>query len=207
MLKKLLSGSLLCLLVVSSALAADETKAPQSSAPASGKGKVDVVLIETTMGNIKVELYPDKAPKTVANFLAYVKDGYYANTIFHRVIPNFMIQGGGFTSSMDQKTTKAAIPLESQNGLKNVRGAIAMARTKDPNSATSQFFINVKDNPSLDYPKPDGNGYAVFGKVLEGMDVADKIVSVATTTKGMFSDVPVDPIVIKSVKLVTPAAK
>jgi peptidyl-prolyl cis-trans isomerase A (cyclophilin A) len=207
MLKKLLSGSLLCLLVVSSALAADDAKAPKSSAPASGKGKVDVVLIETTMGNIKVELYADKAPKTVANFLAYVKDGYYAGTIFHRVIPNFMIQGGGFTSSMDQKTTKAAIPLESQNGLKNVRGTIAMARTKDPNSATSQFFINVKDNPSLDYPKPDGNGYAVFGKVLEGMDVADKIVAVATTTKGMFSDVPVDPILIKSVKLVTPASK
>jgi peptidyl-prolyl cis-trans isomerase A (cyclophilin A) len=125
--------------------------------------------------------------------------------IFHRVIPGFMIQGGGFTKELEQKQTKTAIALESQSGLKNTRGAIAMARTRDPNSATSQFFINVKDNPNLDYPKPDGNGYAVFGKVLEGMDVADKIVAAPTTEKNGMGDVPIDAIIIKSVKVVTAA--
>jgi peptidyl-prolyl cis-trans isomerase A (cyclophilin A) len=205
--RKILLAGLLCLLTASLAGAADEKKPTQASTPAVAKGKNVVVLIETTMGNIKLELYPDKAPKTVENFLAYANSGFYTDTIFHRVIPGFMIQGGGFTKSMDQKQAKAPIALESQNGLKNVRGAIAMARTSDPNSATSQFFINVKDNANLDYPKPDGNGYAVFGKVLEGMDVADKIVGVATTEKGPYRDVPVDPIVIKSVKVIAPASK
>jgi peptidyl-prolyl cis-trans isomerase A (cyclophilin A) len=203
----MLLAGLLCLLTAGLAGAADEKKPTEASTPAVTKGKAVVVLMETTMGNIKIELYPEKAPKTVENFLTYVKEGFFTDTIFHRVIPGFMIQGGGFNKNLDLKQGKPPIPLESQNGLKNARGAIAMARTGDPNSATSQFFINVKDNPNLDYPKPDGNGYAVFGKVLEGMDVADKIVAVPTTTKGQYSDVPIDPILIKSVKVIAPASK
>jgi len=184
---------------------AQETKpaAPESAAPAAPKvkGKV-VVQIETSMGNIKAELYPDKAPKTVENFLAYVKAGFYEGTIFHRVIPGFVIQGGGFTKNMVQKKTNAPITLESQNGMKNARGTFAMARTNDPNSATSQFFINLKDNAMLDYPKPDGNGYAVFGKVTTGLDIVDKIAGVKTTTleSGM-ADVPVEAVIIKAVKV------
>ncbi len=205
--RKMLLAGLLCLLTAGLAGAADEKKPTEASTPAVTKGKAVVVLMETTMGNIKIELYPEKAPKTVENFLTYVKEGFFTDTIFHRVIPGFMIQGGGFSKNMDQKQGKPPIPLESQNGLKNARGAIAMARTGDPNSATSQFFINVKDNANLDYPKPDGNGYAVFGKVLEGMDIADKIVAVPTTTKGAYSDVPIDPILIKSVKVIAPASK
>ena len=155
------------------------------------------VKLVTTLGTIEVQLNPQRAPKTVANFVQYVKDGFYAGTIFHRVIPGFMIQGGGFTVNMQQKTTRAPIVLESKNGLKNLRGTIAMARTSDPNSATSQFFINLVDNPSLDYPQPDGHGYAVFGQVVAGMDVVDRIAKVATQDTGPYQNVPVTPVIIQ----------
>ncbi len=157
-----------------------------------------VVLLETTSGDILVELYPDKAPETVANFLKYVDDGFYNNTIFHRVIPGFMIQGGGLTARMQQKDTSAPIKNEADNGLKNDRGTIAMARTMDPHSATAQFFINLVDNDFLNFQAPSGNGwgYCVFGKVTEGMDVVDKIAKVKTTTVGMYQDVPSDLVVI-----------
>ena len=161
------------------------------------------VLLKTTDGDIKVELYPEQAPKTVANFLDYVKSGQYSGTIFHRVIKGFMIQGGGYTESFAEKPARAPIPLESRNGLKNVTGTIAMARTSDPNSATDQFFINTVDNAGLDYPNPDGNGYAVFGKVVSGMDVVKKIEATPTTTRGPMSDVPQQPIVIQSATVVS----
>jgi peptidyl-prolyl cis-trans isomerase A (cyclophilin A) len=160
------------------------------------------VALETSQGRIVIELQADKAPKTVANFLQYVKDGFYDGTVFHRVIGTFMIQGGGFTPELVQKPTRAPIPIESQNGLKNVRGTIAMARTSDPNSATAQFFINVVDNAMLDYPRPDGAGYAVFGHVVEGMDVVDKIRAVPTGSRGGMGDVPVAAVVIKSARLI-----
>ena len=157
-----------------------------------------VVLLETTSGDILVELYPDKAPETVANFLKYVDNGFYNNTIFHRVIPGFMIHGGGLTARMQQKDTEAPIKNEADNGLKNDRGTIAMARTMDPHSATAQFFINLVDNDFLNFQAPSGNGwgYCVFGKVTEGMDVVDKIAKVKTTTVGMYQDVPSDLVVI-----------
>ncbi|MGN6650904.1 peptidylprolyl isomerase [Trinickia sp.] len=161
------------------------------------------VLLKTSDGDIKVELYPEQAPKTVANFLDYVKSGQYSGTIFHRVIKGFMIQGGGYTASFAEKPTRAPIPLESRNGLKNTTGTIAMARTGDPNSATAQFFINTVDNAGLDYPNPDGNGYAVFGKVVSGMDVVKKIEATPTTTRGPMSDVPQQPIVIQSATVVS----
>ncbi|CAB3643373.1 peptidylprolyl isomerase [Trinickia soli] len=161
------------------------------------------VLLKTTAGDINVELYPEQAPKTVDNFLAYVKSGQYSGTIFHRVIKGFMIQGGGYTASYAEKPTRAPIPLESRNGLKNVAGTIAMARTSDPNSATAQFFINTVDNAGLDYPNPDGNGYAVFGKVVSGMDVVRKIEATPTTTRGPMADVPQQPIVIESATVVS----
>lgn len=161
------------------------------------------VLLKTTEGDIKVELYPSQAPKTVANFLEYVKSGQYSGTIFHRVIKGFMIQGGGYTASYAEKPTRAPIPLESRNGLKNSMGTIAMARTSDPNSATAQFFINTVDNAGLDYPNPDGNGYAVFGKVVSGLDVVKKIESTPTTTRGPMADVPQQPIVIQSATVVS----
>jgi peptidyl-prolyl cis-trans isomerase A (cyclophilin A) len=145
-----------------------------------------------------LELDPTKAPKTVANFLSYVKDKHYDGTVFHRVIDGFMIQGGGFTPDMQQKPTKGPIELEARNGLKNDRGTIAMARTGNPNSATSQFFINVVNNDMLNAPNPDGFGYAVFGKVVAGMDVVDKIRAVATGNKGMFQNVPVTSVNIIS---------
>ena len=160
------------------------------------------VLFKTSLGDIKVELDPAKAPKTVDNFLSYVRAGHYNGTVFHRVIPGFMVQGGGFTPDMQEKPTNAPIPLESRNGLKNLTGTIAMARTSDPNSATSQFFINVVDNANLDFPKPDGNGYAVFGKVVSGMDVVRKIESVPTHSDGMNQDVPRVPVVIQSATIV-----
>ncbi len=160
------------------------------------------VAIETNMGKIVVELYPDKAPKTVENFLTYVNDGFYAGTIFHRVIGTFMVQGGGFTEelykgSMATKKGNAPVPIESQNGLKNDKGWVAMARTSDPNSATSQFFINTADNDSLNYPSFDGHGYAVFGKVIEGMDVVAKIAAVGTGNVGQLQDVPKEAIKIE----------
>lgn len=160
------------------------------------------VLIKTTKGEIVVELYPTKAPVTVENFLKYVDEKHYDNTIFHRVIGNFMIQGGGFTADMKQKPTRAAIKLESQNGLKNDTGWLAMARTSVPDSATSQFFINVVDNAMLNHPQPDGNGYAVFGKVVKGMDTVEAIKAVRTGTSGMHRDVPAEAVVIQSISRV-----
>ena len=154
------------------------------------------VALTTSDGTIIVQLDAQRAPKTVANFLRYVHEGFYAGTVFHRVIPGFMIQGGGYTARMERKDTHAPIPLESENGLRNLRGTIAMARTMDPNSATSQFFINLVDDPSLDYPQPDGHGYAVFGQVVKGMDVVDRIARVATHTVGPYANVPVKPVVI-----------
>jgi cyclophilin family peptidyl-prolyl cis-trans isomerase len=162
------------------------------------KGTVKVT-IETSKGTLELELDADKAPKTVANFVSYAKKGHYDGTIFHRVIPGFMIQGGGFTADMEQKPVDKAIECESKNGLKNERGAIAMARTNDPHSATSQFFVNVKDNKNLDSPSFDGWGYAVFGKVTKGLDVVDAIVGVPTTRKGGHADVPAEPITITKV--------
>jgi peptidyl-prolyl cis-trans isomerase A (cyclophilin A) len=160
------------------------------------------VKLSTSVGDIVVELDAAKAPKTVENFVAYVKAGHYAGTVFHRVIPTFMIQGGGMTADLKEKTTRAPIPLESRNGLSNVRGSVAMARTNDPNSATAQFFINVKDNLMLDAAHSrDGNGYAVFGKVVSGMEVVDKIRDMPTASRGMYDDVPVTPITINKATL------
>ncbi len=157
------------------------------------------VLMKTSQGEIELTLYPDKAPKTVANFLRYADEGFYEGTIFHRVIPNFMIQGGGYTVDMRKKPTHAPIPNEAKNGLKNDRGTIAMARTSDPHSATSQFFINQKDNHFLDYPGRDGWGYAVFGRVTRGMEVVDAIARVPTGVRNGMRDVPLEPVVIQSV--------
>jgi cyclophilin family peptidyl-prolyl cis-trans isomerase len=162
------------------------------------------VDVKTSAGNIRIELYPAKAPKTVENFLQYVKDGHYNGTIFHRVIPGFMIQGGGMTPNMAQKPTRAPVPIESKNGLKNDPGTLAMARTSDPNSATAQFFINVKSNDFLNYPGQDGHGYTVFGKVVDGMDVVNKITGVPTGSQGMHQNVPRTPVLIESMTLVQP---
>ena len=159
------------------------------------------VLLDISMGTIEVELDAVKAPISTANFLAYVEKGHYNNTIFHRTIPGFMVQGGGFTPQMVQKQTKDPIKNEAQNGLHNVRGTIAMARTSDVNSATSQFFINTNDNAMLDNGARDF-GYAVFGKVVKGMDVVDNIVNARTTTQKGMQNVPIDPILIKSAKRV-----
>jgi cyclophilin family peptidyl-prolyl cis-trans isomerase len=159
------------------------------------------VLLKTSMGEVVLELYPEKAPKTVANFLQYVKSGHYNGTIFHRVIDNFMIQGGGFDKDMQQKPTNPPIENEAKNGLKNDTYTIAMARTGAPHSASAQFFINVKDNRSLDYPGQDGWGYCVFGKVIKGTAVVDRIKSVETTSSGMYQNVPVKPVVIESAAL------
>ncbi len=159
------------------------------------------VLIETSKGNITVELDAEKAPKTVENFLGYVTDGFYKDTIFHRVIAGFMVQGGGMNADLSEKTVKASIKNEANNGLKNTRGTIAMARTPDPDSASSQFFINVVDNDFLNFRSetPQGWGYAVFGKVTEGMDVVDAIAAVKTGEKNGVPDVPVDAVVMKNV--------
>ena len=171
------------------------------------------VELDTSAGAIRIELYPDAAPKTVDNFLKYVKDGHYAGTQFHRVIKGFMIQGGGYDASFWQKPTRAPIPIESEQsakaGLSNAPGTVAMARTGDPNSASSQFFINVADNKRLDFRSPDaqGYGYTVFGKVVAGMDVVNRIASAATGAGGQFpTDVPVERVVIKSARVVTPAS-
>ena len=156
------------------------------------------VQLKTSMGDIVVELNEAKAPKSVANFLQYVRDKHYDGTVFHRVIGDFMIQGGGMDADMKEKLTRGPIPLEASNGLKNDRGTIAMARTGNPNSATSQFFINVVNNDSLNAPKPDGHGYAVFGKVIKGMDVVDKIRAVPTGNRGMHQNVPTTAVTILS---------
>lgn len=164
------------------------------------KENTPVIHMQTNMGTIVLELDAEKAPQTVENFVTYVKDGFFDGTIFHRVIDGFMIQGGGFNKDYIQKDTREPIKNEAKNGLKNARGTIAMARTNDPHSATAQFFINVKDNSFLDYPGHDGWGYAVFGKVTEGMDVVDKIKGVATGSGGPFpTDVPQEQIVIEKV--------
>lgn len=164
------------------------------------------VEMKTSQGTIVIELYPEKAPKTVDNFLRYVKDGFYKDTIFHRVIDGFMIQGGGMTANMQEKTTRDPIQNEAKNGLKNDAGTIAMARTGDPHSASAQFFINLQANNSLNFPNPDGWGYAVFGKVIQGFDVVQKIGKTKTGNAGFHQDVPTTPIVIQSVKLL-PAQK
>ncbi len=161
-----------------------------------------MIKLTTSKGDILIELDEDKAPLSCANFRQYVEDGHYDGTIFHRVINNFMIQGGGFTEDMMQKTTREPIENEAKNGLKNDIGTIAMARTMDPHSATAQFFINVGNNSFLDYPGQDGWGYAVFGKVTEGMDVVNAIKGVETTHRGGHSDVPADPIVIEKAEIV-----
>jgi cyclophilin family peptidyl-prolyl cis-trans isomerase len=166
------------------------------------------VEIKTNMGTITLELYPDKAPKTVENFLQYVRDDHYRGTIFHRVIPGFMIQGGGFNVDFVQKPMRAPVQNEAKNGLKNDAGTIAMARTSDPHSATAQFFINLKNNDALNYPGQDGWGYAVFGKVVKGMDVVNKIAAVETGP-GMppHRDVPRKPVVIEDAKIVVDAGR
>jgi peptidyl-prolyl cis-trans isomerase B (cyclophilin B) len=160
------------------------------------------VLLTTNHGNIKIDLDAEKAPKTVDNFLAYVKSGHYDGTIFHRVIDGFMIQGGGFEPGMKQKPTTGTIDNEAKNGLKNAPYTLAMARTSDPHSASAQFFINVKNNSFLDCPGQDGWGYCVFGNVVEGMDIVDQIRAVKTTRTGMFADVPVDDVVIEKAEIV-----
>jgi peptidyl-prolyl cis-trans isomerase A (cyclophilin A) len=161
-----------------------------------------IVEFETNQGNFKIELYPEKAPKTVSNFLYYVDNGFYKETIFHRVISNFMIQGGGFTRDMSEKKTQPPIANESNNGLINSAGTVAMARTNDPNSATAQFFINLIDNNFLNYtsPEPSAIGYCVFGKIIEGMNVVYKIGQLPTTNSRGFSDVPIRPVIIINAK-------
>lgn len=166
------------------------------------KSQRNVVKLETSMGDIVIELNDQAAPVTAKNFIGYVEEGSYDGTIFHRVIPDFMIQGGGFTKEMVQKETRDPIINEANNGLKNERGTIAMARRNDPDSATCQFFINHTDNGPLDYVEEFNPGYAVFGKVIEGMDVVDEIASVETTTRAGMGDVPVEPVVIKSAAVV-----
>jgi len=185
--------SLLCLFVATQVMSA-ETKSP-------------VVEMQTNFGTIVLELNAEKAPKTVANFLQYAKDGFYDGTIFHRVIGNFMIQGGGFTKDYQEKKTRQPIPNEANNGLKNALGTIAMARTPNPHSATAQFFINVVDNASLNYKAPNsrGWGYAVFGKVIKGMEVVDGIKKVKTGSGGKFrSDVPQTPVIIQKMSIRKP---
>jgi peptidyl-prolyl cis-trans isomerase B (cyclophilin B) len=168
-----------------------------------GAGMV-TVIIETSKGNITLELDSEKAPESVANFVTYAKSGHYDNTIFHRVIPGFMVQGGGFDVDMKQKSTNAPIKIEADNGLKNLNGTVAMARTNDPNSATSQFFINLKDNGFLDHtsPTPQGWGYAVFGKVTDGMDTVSSIEGVKTGSNHGHQDVPMEDVVITKVTIV-----
>ncbi|NOY67455.1 MAG: peptidyl-prolyl cis-trans isomerase [Gammaproteobacteria bacterium] len=162
------------------------------------------ISMKTNFGTITLELYPEKAPITVKNFVSYIEDGFFNGTIFHRVIPGFMIQGGGFVSGMTQKDTKDNIKNEADNGLSNDTGTIAMARTPDPDSASSQFFINLKDNSFLNYsaPTPQGWGYCVFGKVTSGMDIVASIEKTATSSAGMHQDVPVDDVIIEEVTII-----
>jgi peptidyl-prolyl cis-trans isomerase A (cyclophilin A) len=190
MLKRIVCLLLLGLCLAGSALAAD--------------GKNPTLVLETSLGNVKVELFQKEAPISVKNFLEYAKSGFYNGTIFHRVIPGFMIQGGGFTKDLHQKPTNAQIKNEATNGLKNERGTLAMARTMVVDSASSQFFINVANNEFLNHQEgsPAAYGYAVFGKVISGMEVVDKIAATQTGMQKGFTDVPVTPVVINSVKVV-----
>lgn len=167
------------------------------------------VELKTSLGAVVIELYPENAPKTVENFVQYVKSGFYDGTIFHRVIPGFMAQGGGFTPNFQQKPTRPAIRNEAGNGLRNAVGTVAMARTADPHSATAQFFINVADNDFLDFKSPDdkGYGYTVFARVTSGMDVVQKMLRVPTATVGPHQNVPRQPIIIERARLIEPAAK
>jgi cyclophilin family peptidyl-prolyl cis-trans isomerase len=171
------------------------------------EGNNPMVEVDTNLGSMTIELYPDKAPITVKNFMEYVNKKFYDGTIFHRVMSNFMIQGGGFTPDMMKKATGAPIKNEANNGLSNLKGTIAMARTGEINSATCQFFINVKDNSGLDYrgDAPADYGYAVFGKVIDGMDTVEKIRNVETGTKGGYENVPTKPVIIKSVRRISTA--
>ena len=219
--KLLISSCMLALLAVSSLLAlagqgrSEETKRSEAKPAEAKSGEAKparskpagapnaIVVIETSLGDVKAELYADKAPITVKNFLSYVQKGHYNGTIFHRVIPGFMIQGGGFEMDGTEKPTDPPIKNESGNGLRNERGTLAMARTSAPDSAAAQFFINVVDNRSLDKDGArDGVGYAVFGKVTDGMDVVDKIKLVQTATKNDMADWPVQPVVIKTIRKV-----
>lgn len=201
--------TLTAFMVGASATAMTPNKPTKSTTKDEKKGAASVttnknphVILETNFGSIEIELDSEKAPISTENFLKYVDSGHYSGTIFHRVIDGFMIQGGGFTEDMKQKPTLAPIKNEAQNGLKNLKGTLAMARTNVVDSATAQFFINVADNAFLDHksPTPSGFGYAVFGKVVGGMDVVEKIKGVATTDKGMHENVPATPVVIKSAK-------
>ena len=179
-------------------------KQPVTTAPAAGQPANPRVLIETSRGNITLELFAGNAPVSVENFLGYVKAGFYDGTVFHRVIPGFMIQGGGMTADMTEKTRGTPIRNEANNGLKNLRGTLAMARTGEPHSATTQFFINVADNYALNHrgESIEGWGYAVFGQVIAGMEVADAIVAVPRGDRGMHQDVPLEPVVMKRVSLI-----
>jgi cyclophilin family peptidyl-prolyl cis-trans isomerase len=187
-------------MIIVTALFAVAVASAQSSAATTPAVGGPVVVLETTMGNIRISLDDQRAPITVKNFLAYTRAGHYDGTIFHRVIPRFMIQGGGMDATMKEKATRPPIKNEAANKLRNDRGTVAMARTAEPNSATAQFFVNVKNNASLDYGI-GGAGYAVFGTVIEGMDVVDKIVAVPTTSKGGHQDVPVTAVVIKTARV------
>lgn len=170
------------------------------SANTPAPAKDPVVVVKTTMGTFKAELYATRAPETVASFLKYVDDKFYDGTVFHRVIADFMIQGGGMDKDLNKKATRSPVRNEAKNGLKNTKGTLAMARTNDPHSATAQFFVNVKDNGFLDYPGQDGWGYCVFGKVTEGLDVVEKIRAVPTGTKNGMRDVPTTPVLIESIR-------
>ena len=197
---------MIAIVVLALSLVAAQAAPPTTTAPSPAPKPVPngpVVVLETSLGTVKIGLHKDKAPVSVDNFLQYVRAKHYDGTIFHRVISNFMIQGGGFDPSMKQKATRAPVKNEAANGLKNTLGTVAMARTSVPDSATSQFFINVKDNASLDYRdgSTQGIGYCVFGKVTLGMDVVEKIKAVPTGTKSGMSDVPVTPVVIESIRV------
>jgi cyclophilin family peptidyl-prolyl cis-trans isomerase len=200
MMKKTIFKALVVGIIGLAQIAQAQDAKPQEPTTQPLKGIVKAV-IETSKGNIELELDADKAPLSVQNFVNYANKGFYDGTIFHRVIPNFMIQGGGFTADMQQKAPDKTIQCESKNGLKNLKGTIAMARTSDPHSATSQFFINVKDNTNLDFPSFDNWGYAVFGKVTKGIEVTDEIVKAPTTRKGPHSDVPAEAITINKVTI------
>ena len=201
---KLSLAAVAAVLVLGSvSLTAQPTPTP---APAPAAKAYPRVALETSKGKIVVEVYPDKSPLAVANFLQYVKSGFYDGVIFHRVIPDFMVQTGGFTPDMKQKATKGQVKNESNNGLRNERGTLAMARLSEPHTASSQFFINLKDNRSLDH-SPRGWGYTVFGRVVEGMDVVDSVATVRTTTKGQHGDVPVEPVIIKKASVVATPPK
>jgi len=184
------------MILLTAALIVAQAAASPSPSPSPGP----VATVETSLGRIRIALDQERAPISVANFARYARAGHYAGTVFHRVMPNFMIQGGGMTAELQEKPTSPPIRNEARNGVRNTRGSVAMARTNDPNSATSQFFINLKDNPFLDFGI-QGAGYAVFGQVIDGMDVVDKIAAVPTKTAGPYQNVPVTPVLIKSVKV------